>query len=629
MIINCFRRTHLFFIIILIAFSAIALHAQEARRLEPQWWFGGALGANFNFYSSDFKTLNSSLSSPTAFTGGSGMGLFLSPLLEYRPDPVWGGMLFFGFDGRGGSFDDVRDADTTHSLSSSMNYLTLEPCVRYSPFEYPLYFFAGPRLGFNVAKSFEYGRSPGTSKEGDFSDVRGTTLGIQLGAGYEFSLTKPEQEWQIHASPFLALHVGQGPRSSESWALTSLRLGAAIKFGSTNEIKSKIEREVAFSIRTPKIIPNVRTVKETFPVRNYVFFDLGSTEIPNRYIVLSKQQAQSFNEESLLQPEPKDLTGRSRRQMTVYHNVVNIIGDRMRKYSDATVNLIGSSDQGGSNGKELAGSIKNYLVTVFGISAARINTEGRAKPSIPSVVAGATRELDLLTPEDRRVEIVSSSQELMEPVQIISLQEDPLDSDVLFTVNGAEDYFASWFVSVTDQDGKVSRFGPFTATQERISGKKIIGEKLKAQYKVVLEGQTKDGQVVTKEETMKLIRSDEPEEAPGYRFSILFEFDQSKTVATYERFLTQSVAPLIADGNSVIIHGHTDIVGEESHNLKLSRERAQQTMSVLEKALAKAGKRNVKFDTYGFGEDVRRAPFENQLPEERFYNRTVIIDIVP
>jgi outer membrane protein OmpA-like peptidoglycan-associated protein len=79
----------------------------------------------------------------------------------------------------------------------------------------------------------------------------------------------------------------------------------------------------------------------------------------------------------------------------------------------------------------------------------------------------------------------------------------------------------------------------------------------------------------------------------------------------------------------VIIHVHTDIVGEESHNLKLSRDRAQETMAVLERVLAKNGKRRVKFDTYGFGEDVRRAPFDNRLPEERFYNRTVIIDIVP
>ena len=50
---------------------------------------------------------------------------------------------------------------------------------------------------------------------------------------------------------------------------------------------------------------------------------------------------------------------------------------------------------------------------------------------------------------------------------------------------------------------------------------------------------------------------------------------------------------------------------------------------IIERALAKAGKKGVRFDTYGFGEDTRMAPFENNLPEERFYNRTVIIDIIP
>jgi len=32
---------------------------------------------------------------------------------------------------------------------------------------------------------------------------------------------------------------------------------------------------------------------------------------------------------------------------------------------------------------------------------------------------------------------------------------------------------------------------------------------------------------------------------------------------------------------------------------------------------------------YGFGEDENLAPFENKLPEQRFYNRTVMIDIIP
>jgi outer membrane protein OmpA-like peptidoglycan-associated protein len=617
-------------VITLIFSSSITIHAQEIKRIQPQWWFGGVVGMNLNFYSSDFRNLNAMTSVPSSFAKGSGVGLFLSPMIEYRPDPVWGGMLFFGFDGRGGSFSDIKTNDgRVHSLSTSMNYLTLEPSVRYSPFEYPLYFFAGPRLGFNVAKSFSYQKTPGSKSEGDFDNVHGTALGAQIGAGYEFSLTNPEKEWQIIASPFLALHFGQGPRSEESWALTTLRAGIAVKFGNTKEIKSRVEREIQFSIKAPRIIPKERKVQETFPLRNYIFFDQGSNQIPDRYIRLTKVQAEEFKEEQLLQPEPKDLTGRSHRQMKVYYNALNILGDRMRKFPDAQITLIGSSEKSQTEGVELASAIKDYLVKFFGINPERIETKGNTKPATPSVLPGATRELELVIPEDRRVEIKSSSHELLDPVLIISLQEDPLDSDVLFNVQNAEDYFASWSIIVTDEKGKVARFGPFTSKQERISGKTILSDKMKGQYKVELEGQTSDGQIVTKEETMKLIRSNEPEEAPGYRFSILFEFDQSKTVSTYERFLTKTVVPLISEGSSVIIHGHTDIIGEESHNLKLSQNRAQETMNLIEQTLAKAGKRRVKFDTYGFGEDVRRAPFDNRLPEERFYNRTVVIDIVP
>jgi hypothetical protein len=49
----------------------------------------------------------------------------------------------------------------------------------------------------------------------------------------------------------------------------------------------------------------------------------------------------------------------------------------------------------------------------------------------------------------------------------------------------------------------------------------------------------------------------------------------------------------------------------------------------LEAGLAKAGRKDVKFEVQGSGEDQVLSPFENMYPEERFYNRTVIIDIIP
>src|SRR5258708_39888968 len=166
----------LLFFIMLALVAQTLLNAQEASGLQPQWWFGGAVGPNFNSYSSDIKSWQFSLTrsfdpfpSIPAFTKGSGAGVFLSPLLEYRPDPVWGGMLMLGFDGRGGSFTDVSNGTTTRTLRTSLNYISLEPSVRATPFSAPLYFYAGPRLGFSVSKSYTFTETGGPEFSGDWT----------------------------------------------------------------------------------------------------------------------------------------------------------------------------------------------------------------------------------------------------------------------------------------------------------------------------------------------------------------------------------------------------------------------------------------------------------------------------
>jgi len=400
-----------------------------------------------------------------------------------------------------------------------------------------------------------------------------------------------------------------------------------------------VEGEVQFSLRAPKAIPVQRKVRETFPVRNYVFFDEGSSEVPTRYVALTKEQAANFKEEQLQEAQPTNATGRSQRQLTLYYNILNILGDRLRSNAGATVTLTGASEKGRSEGQAFAESIKQYLVTTFGVKGSRITTEGRDKPRVPSEQPGGIRELTLLRAEDRRVDIESQSPELLmqvggpydalKPAQIVVMQEDPLDSHVKFHVAGARDVLASWSLEVSDEGGTVQRFGPFTRDNESIPGNYILGKRAQGDYKVVMLGQTKTGRSVKKQASLHLVRRDEPKTEEALRFSILFEFNTSKTVATYSTFLTDMVAPLIPDGGTVIIHGHTDIIGDDEYNQTLSNERAAEARSILELAISKAGKRDVTVESYGFGEDFRFAPFDNNLPEERCYNRTVIIDIVP
>jgi outer membrane protein OmpA-like peptidoglycan-associated protein len=199
---------------------------------------------------------------------------------------------------------------------------------------------------------------------------------------------------------------------------------------------------------------------------------------------------------------------------------------------------------------------------------------------------------------------------------------------VIFTVTGADDLLNSWSVNVTDEQGIVQHYGPYTKDQASVPGKTILSNKTEGNYKILMQGQTKSGHSVKKESFVSLMKRDDPQQE-GLRYTILFDFDKSKTIASYEKFLTDIVTPLIPENGTVIIHGHTDIIGDEKYNMTLSHERANGAQQIIERALLNAGKKGVSFETYGFGKDAAMAPFENNLPEERFYNRTVIIDIIP
>ena len=397
---------------------------------------------------------------------------------------------------------------------------------------------------------------------------------------------------------------------------------------------------VLFTVNAPLNIPVTRRVSETFPIRNYVFFESGSTAISDRYVLITKDQVKEFREDRLEVFTPKNLSGRSARQMTVYYNVVNILGDRMGRFPSTIVRLAGASMEGKEDGLAMAESVKKYLVDVFGIDASRINTEGRIKPRIPSEQPGGTKELVLLREGDRRVSIWSESPEiLMEyqtgpntplaPIEIISDVEAPVDSYVTFKAEGAKEAFSSWTMEIRDESGAAKSFGPYTNDDVSISGKEILGTRTEGNYNVTMTGQTRSGNILKKEAPVHIALWTPGQNEEMMRFSILFEFNAPEAINIYDKYLTDIVTPKIPKDGKVIIHGHTDIIGEEAYNLKLSENRAKDVQGIMERALAKAGRTDVKFEVYGFGKDLVLAPFENRYPEERFYNRTVIIDIIP
>lgn len=142
-------------------------------------------------------------------------------------------------------------------------------------------------------------------------------------------------------------------------------------------------------------------------------------------------------------------------------------------------------------------------------------------------------------------------------------------------------------------------------------------------------GTYKDGETVTEESNINVVKWTPSELEEGMRFSILYEFDDATAIARYEKYLTEIVAPKIPHNGKVIIQGHTDIIGEIQNNQKFSLARANNVKKILESALSNSNRSDVTLEVHGLGEDVAKSPFGNKLPEERSYNRTVVINLLP
>lgn len=624
-------------------------NAQSNIITPPKVWFGISGAASFNQYTGTTQTLNSSTKAPTAFHDGKGVGAYVAALMEITSNKVWGFRFNFGYDNRSGKFNDViAPCNCPATLKTNVSYLTLEPSLRIAPFASAFYIFAGPTINFNHSKSFVYTQEKQTDQSGDLSDINETLIAGQVGAGIDIPLSSPTSIHQTSISPFISYHpyFGQNTRSIENLSITSLRTGLSLKFGRgsinavavvpTAPIVQVVpptvvdDGNILFSIVAPSSVSSKITIKENFPLRNYVFFEEGSNEIPNRYARLSKYQASNFEKGTFQFPEPENLSRRSSRQLSAYYNLLNIIGDRMRINPETKITLIGSGAGKGSNaGNLLAESVKKYLVDVFEINGDRIFTEGRNQPIIPSEQPNSTEDLALRMDGDRRVDIVSNFPVLLKPLTLVSTENKIDENQIVFTTQGTKNTsLKSWNLEIKDDVGKVQYYGPFTSNESSIAGNSILDNRKSASYKVTMKGTTTDNKLIVKESNL-FLRRDTQIITEGLRFSILFDYDKSYTDVAYDKFLNDVVAPLVTNNATILIHGHTDILGDKDYNLQLSLKRAEEAQRILEMKLVSRGIKGIKYKTSGLGEDEMLAPFENKLPEERFYNRSVIIDIIP
>jgi outer membrane protein OmpA-like peptidoglycan-associated protein len=193
------------------------------------------------------------------------------------------------------------------------------------------------------------------------------------------------------------------------------------------------------------------------------------------------------------------------------------------------------------------------------------------------------------------MEFQSGKEATLKPVEIYTSNQN--SDDVVFNVAGSEEVFASWTLQVKSKEGMTQNFGPFSDENISIPKKSIMGNQPAGDFNITMNGTTKTGNNVTKETVIYLSPTVAPEVQESLRFSVLYEYDESKSISIYEKYLTEIVTPKIPVNGMVIITGYTDIIGDMDYNKILSLARANDVKSILEKSLAAAGRTDVGITT--------------------------------
>jgi len=359
--------------------------------------------------------------------------------------------------------------------------------------------------------------------------------------------------------------------------------------------------------------------KHISPLLPMIFFDDNSAEIPARYERISADSARRMVAKDVSEGNALD----------VYHRILNIIGMRMKKNPDAVITLTGTNSGVGAerNNRQLsqnrAENVKKYLVEVWGIEPNRIKTVARNLPE----KASNSRDADGIA-ENRRVEISSNDWDIIAPSVIQDTTRLILPPIIRFRSDVASDAgITDWHLIVTASTRKVREiFGKgeqihfddwFVKDDE--TAKALIKHNMQFNLSVTdNEGNHYITDVKTLPVELKTISKETAKSGDtitNVYDLILFDFDKA-TLSSNNMKIIDMIKKEMPEYSIVKITGYTDRMGNEDYNERLSLSRAISASKALGRPDAQ---------TIGSGEKVLL--YDNDLPEGRFYSRTVIIEV--
>ncbi|PKL81069.1 MAG: hypothetical protein CVV25_01135 [Ignavibacteriae bacterium HGW-Ignavibacteriae-4] len=665
--------------IVLIAGNSLFSQEKPSERNIRIGMFGaGAL----NMHSGQFSSYDGMLICGT-FEDGSGIGWMAGNSIEV---PFGTNFSFFGrafFHKADGDFKSIpKDQPrvslddgtlvyltTEHQLDVSLDYVQIEALGAYYVTD-KVYVALGPGVAIPTHASytqveeiqqpfgitFRNGESTRQIASANFDDNPNTKTNLRINVhaliGADFPITK-----NLYLSPEAGyIFPFTNVLSDNDWSVSTLHAGLVLKYelGTPEKVIIKEPAPITApeTVTEPKFTPSpiasikakgllengttlefaqVTVTEENnnnyVPILPYIFFDAGDSELQSRYITLNSSEMNNFDESTL-----QDSV------IAVYHNILNIVGSRMLKNTNANITLTGCLEplDDGGNQNKLASSralrIKDYLVNIWGIKPERIITQSRELPEEIS-----NRKIAEGREENRRVELSSNSSDILEPVRLITHNSEVSPKSIVLQPNVKYDEnLKSWDIEANYIDNtqlwkKSGNGSPSSSMQWELDRNKMIelarkdekGNHISVKLKVVdNEGNTDEASTaipIFYEKKSKYYDGEIVKDSVVERYNLIF-FDYDMPLINKENETTfKTILNRINTNSSVSITGFTDKLGTDEYNNQLSIDRA--------KSVEKAIKERVvpeKIFSKGVGETLI---YDNDLPEGRFYNRTVIVEI--
>ncbi|MEY2719856.1 MAG: hypothetical protein RLZZ273_1222 [Bacteroidota bacterium] len=404
-------------------------------------------------------------------------------------------------------------------------------------------------------------------------------------------------------------------------------------------------RDAAGSLADTAVIDVTQALgTRVYSLLPFIFFSRGSAVIDRRYDQRTTDQTLAYRPTTSVVLADTSSASDTKATLELYYNLLNIVGRRMRTdYPDAKLSIKGYCDNQGVERNNVglslqrAVAVRDYLRDVWQIDTTRLAVSaGLLSPTAASTTMLDERDRADGHEENRRVELESTITEVLDPVVI---------SDTLLSITRpAVIALPSIISDSTDHDWMIETVCSSTAPRFELRGNAsplpqytfdssacpIVGGAEQRDITSTLHVSAHDGRhvdatatlpVATRTRTVYMRRTDG--DTIQYRYRLTqFEYNKQRMLSAQSSIIQRYITPMLPANARVNIYGYTDRKGPAELNLKLAQERVNETQTAFHTV------QSLTTLAVGEGSDVLAAPFANNTPEGRLYNRTVEVRVL-